>query len=251
MSVLRSFAALLCCALGGCATVNHMAFDKKSNSVDVASKSVVLMTIDVSRPDKSRFEPVPFVVNIEKPNAQSKQERQNFKIDKDADTIKTEDGHTVFLARMALEPGPYKLVAVTGMARAFPINGFFQVPLITEFNLQPGSIVYVGRVTATLRSRESGEFRAGPLLPLIDQAIAGMSNSTWDVKIDDRSDTDLALFRQTFKAVESASVVKSPLPPFDRVAVQRWWDNNSTKDKEKPGEATAASGAGASADAKH
>jgi hypothetical protein len=251
MSLLRTFAAVLCCALGGCATVNHMAFDKKSNSVDVASKSVVLMTIDVSRPDKSRFEPVPFVVNIEKPNAQSKQERQNFKLDKDADTIKTEDGHTLFLVRMALEPGPYKLMAVTGMARAFPINGFFQVPLIADFNLKPGSVVYLGRVTATLRSRESGEFRAGPLIPLIDQAIAGMSNSTWDVTIDDRSETDLALFRQTFKAVDSASIVKSPLPPFDRVAAQRWWDNSSPKDKDNTGDANAASGAGASASGKH
>jgi hypothetical protein len=251
MSLLRTFAAVLCCALGGCATVNHMAFDKKSNSVDLASKSVVLMTIDVSRPDKSRFEPVPFVVNIEKPNAQSKQERQNFKLDKDEDTIKTEDGHTLFLARMALEPGPYKLMAVTGLARAFPINGFFQVPLVTDFDLKPGSIVYLGRVTATLRSRESGEFRAGPLLPLIDQAIAGMSNSTWDVTIDDRSDTDLALFRQTFKAVDSASIVKSPLPPFDRVAAQRWWDSSLPKDKDNPGDASAPSAAGSSASGKH
>jgi hypothetical protein len=250
MSLLRAFAALLCCALGGCATVNQMAFDKKSNSVDVANKSIVLMTIDVSRPDKSRFEPVPFVVNIEEPNAKSKQERQNFKLDKNKDTIKTEDGRTLFLARIALEPGPYKLMAVTGMARAFPVNGFFQVPLVTDFNLQPGSIVYVGRVTATLRPRESGEFRAGPLLPLIDQAIAGMSTSTWDVTIDDRSAMDLPLFRQTFKAVESASVVTSLLPPFDRVAVQRWWDNNAPTEKDKPGEGNVASGVGTAPEAK-
>ena len=247
----RTFAALLCSVLGGCATVNQMAFDKKSNSVDVSTKSVVLMAIDVSRPDKSRFEPVPFIVNIEKPNAQSKQDRQNFKLDKNADTVKTEEGHTLFLARMALEPGQYKLLAVTGFARAFPINGLFQVPLQTDLNVQPRSIVYVGRVTATLRSRESGEFRAGPLLPLIDQAVAGMSNSTWDVTLDDRSDKDLPLFRETFKAAESAPIVKSPLPPFDRVAVQRWWDHNSPKDKDQAGEATAPSTAGGSTDAKH
>lgn len=251
MSLLRTFAALVCCALGGCATVNHMAFDKKSDAVNVANKSVVLMTIDVSRPDKSRFEPVPFVVNIEKPNAQSKEERQNFKLDKDADTIKTEDGHTVFLARMALEPGPYRLMAVTGMARAFPINALFQVPLITDFNVKPGSIVYVGRVTATLRPRESGEFRAGPVIPLIDQAIAGMSTSTWDVTIEDRSATDLDLFRQEFKAVNSTSIIKAPLQPFDRAAAQRWWDNNSPKDKDKSADAGAAPVAATSANASH
>jgi hypothetical protein len=233
MRNLRIFIVLLCCAFGGCATVNQMAFDKKTDKVDLSRKSVVLMTLDVYRPDKSRFEPVPLVVNVEKPNAQSKQERQNFKLDKEQDTTKTEDGHTLFLVRMALEPGPYKLMAVTGLARAFPINGFFQVPLVTDFNVQPQSLVYIGRVSATLRSRESGEFRAGPLLPLIDQAIAGMSNSTWDVTIGDQSDKDLPVFQQMYPALSSASIVKAPLPPFDRAAVQRWWENNAPKDKKE------------------
>jgi hypothetical protein len=89
------------------------------------------------------------------------------------------------------------------------------------------------------------------LIPLIDQAVAGMSTSTWDVTLDDRSDKDLPLFQQTFKALESATIVKSPLPPFDRVAVQRWWDNTSPKDNGKTAEASAPSTAGGSADAKH
>jgi hypothetical protein len=254
MNLLRPMAVLLCCALGGCATVNHMAFDKKANKVDVASKSVVLMTVDVYRPDKSRFEPIPFVVNVEKPNAQDKADRQNFKLDKDEDAIKTEDGHRVFMVRMALEPGPYRLMAVTGMARAFPINSLFQVPLVTDFNVQPNSVLYVGRVSATLRSRESGEFRAGPLVPLIDQAIAGMSTSTWDVTIADNSDKDLAVFKQTYPALNSVSIVKAPLAPFDRAAAQRWWDNTTPKDKDPDKDKTAGTAtpaASASADAKH
>ena len=233
MNLLRVSALALCCLLGGCATVNQMAFDKKATTVNMSQKSVVLLALDVSRPDKSRFEPLPFVVNVEKPNAQSKQERQNFKLDKKLDAVQTADGHTVFLARMALEPGPYKLVAVMGSARAFPINGIFQVPLVTTLDVKPGSMMYVGRVTATLRPRQSGEFRAGPLLPLIDQAIAGMSNSTWDVTIQDRSAEDLPLFQQNFKAVATASIVKAPLPPFNRAAAQAWWGDSSPKDKEE------------------
>jgi hypothetical protein len=248
----RTFAALLCGVLGGCATVNHMAFDKKSNLVNPTSKSVVLVTIDLSRPDKSRFELVPFVVKFEKPNAQSKQVRQNFTLSKDADTVKTEDGHTLYLARVSLDPGPYELTQIMGNAGAFPIAQFL-VPILSDFNVPPRSIVYVGRITATLRPRASGEFRAGPvgLLPnlVLAQAVAGISTSTWDVTIDDRSDSDLPLFRQTFKAIESAQVVKSPLSPFDRAAVQRWSDNNSPKDKDKTDEATVPSPAGSSADA--
>jgi len=249
MRLLRTFAAVMCCALGGCATVNHMAFDKKATSVDVSSKSVVLMTLDLYRPDHSRFEPVPIVVNIEEPNAKSKEERENFKFDKAVDSVKTEDGHTLYLARMALKPGPYKLMAVTGMARAFPINGFFQVPLITNLNVQPGTVVYVGRVSATLRPRQSGEFRAGPVLPLIDQAIAGMSGSTWDVTVDDHFDADMALFRQNFKAVETASVVRAPLPAYDRAAAQAWWENSSSpKDKSEQGAPAGSTPATASTD---
>ena len=221
-------AALLCCSLGGCATttVNQMAFDEGARSVDTARKSVVLLTIDVFRPEKSVFEPVPSLVNVERPSAQSKQDRQNFVLDKDKDSVKDEGGHTLFLVRMALEPGPYQLSAVTGFAAAFPISGTFEVPLLADFNVQPRTIVYVGRVTATLRSRESGEFRAGPVIPLIDQSVSGMSRSTWDVTINDRSDKDVPLLRQKFKALESASIISSPLPSFDRMAIQRWWNNS-------------------------
>lgn len=233
MRLVRICVALLCCALGACATVNKMAFDKDASSVDVSRKSVVLIAIEVKRLDDSRFQPVPLVVNVEKPNAQSKQDRQNFKVDKDHDVFVSEDGHTLFLTRMALEPGQYKLMAVTGFARAFPINAMFQVPLLADFNVQPGSVTYLGRVSSTLRSRQSGEFRAGPLLPLIDQSVAGMSTSTWDVTIEDRADIDVPLYQKTFKALSSVSIAKTPLPPFDRAVAQRWWDHNSTQDKDK------------------
>jgi hypothetical protein len=77
MRFMRTCVALLGCALCGCATVNHMAFDKDASSVDVSRKAVVLVAIEVRRLDDSRFHVVPLVVNVEKPNAQSKQDRQN------------------------------------------------------------------------------------------------------------------------------------------------------------------------------
>jgi hypothetical protein len=240
MKFTRTCVALLGCALGGCATGNHMAFDTDANSVDVSKKAVVLVAIEVKRLDDSRFHVVPFVVNVERPNAQSKQDRQNFKLDKDQDVFVSTDGHTLFLTRMALEPGQYRLVAVTGFARAFPINAVFQVPLVTDFNVQRGSITYLGRISATLRSRKSGEFRAGPLIPLIDQSVAGMSTSTWDVTIENRADIDVPLYKRTFKALTSASIAVAPLPAFDRAAAQRWWDHDSAQDKDKDKSAEAA-----------
>jgi hypothetical protein len=62
------------------------------------------------------------------------------------------------------------------------------------------------------------------LLPLIDQAITGMSNNTWDVKVEDMSAKDLALFRDNYPALRPVTVETTLLPPFDRAAAQRWWD---------------------------
>lgn len=244
MRLASTYLALLGAMLGGCATVNHMAFDRNASSVDVSKKAVVLVAIEVKRPDDSRFQPIPIVVNVEKPNAQNKQDRQNFKVDKDQDAFVSEDGRTLFLTRMALEPGQYRLMAVTGLARAFPINAMFQVPLVTDFNAQPGSITYLGRISATLHHRKEGEFRAGPLIPLIDQSVAGMSTSTWDVDIENRSDIDVPLYQKTFAALKSATIATTPFPPFDRAAAQQWWEHNGSQanDKNTSTEASATAG---------
>lgn len=212
-------------ALSGCATVNRMAFDNEATTVDTRSKSVVLMTLDVGRDDNSRFVPEPLVVKLARPNAQTKEERQNFKLDSGDDSIE-ENGHRVFLLRMALAPGPYTIFEIFGRARAFPITGVFVVPVMANLDVKPGTIAYVGRVTARLRPRTGTEFRAGPVIPLIDQAVAGISDGTWDITIDDRADHDLVLFRDNFPALSTASVERRPLPPFDRVLVQRRWDGD-------------------------
>jgi hypothetical protein len=223
-----------CCFVSGCATVNTMAFDKNTSSLDTSTKSVVLVAIDVSRSDDSRYVPKPFVAKLETPNAKSVEERQNFRIDKDLDFVE-QDGHKIYLARMALAPGKYKFDNVTGMASAFPFNGLFYVPVVSEVTVKPHSVMYVGRITAKLRERKKDEFRAGPAIPLIDQAATGFSGGTWDVAIEDMSDKDLPLFRTTFPVLASISIDSTPLPPFDRIAAQRWWEGVQPKDKNEQG----------------
>src|SRR5690349_20958018 len=106
-------AAIVSLAVTGCATVNPMAFDKKTTAIDTREKSILLMTVDVSRSDGSRFVPEPFVAKFEKPGAQSKEERQNFRFNKNEDSVQ-EAGHSVYLVRVALPPGDYKFQDVTG-----------------------------------------------------------------------------------------------------------------------------------------
>ncbi|MFT4190005.1 MAG: hypothetical protein QM617_00595 [Comamonas sp.] len=199
-----------------------MAFDKNAVVVDAQRKSVLLMVVDISRSDGSRYAPEPIAVRFEKKGAQSKEERQNFRLEKE-DAV-TEDGRTVYLARMALEPGDYRLGDIAGMAKAFPFVGIFAVPLLMDFKVEPNSITYVGRVSAVLRPKQDGEFRAGPLLPLIDQGVTGMSGNTWDIRVEDRAEKDVVLFKENYRALSATAIQKTLLPPFDRLAVQRWWD---------------------------
>ncbi|ADJ27951.1 hypothetical protein [Nitrosococcus watsonii] len=208
-------------ALNGCATVNSMAVDKGTRTVDTAAKSIVLMTIDIFRSDNSRHVPIPIVVKLEKPNAQSNQDRQNFKLAKNTDAVE-ENGHTIYMARIALEPGLYKLAEVSGQANAFPFYGTtFMVPLLLDLEVAPHSVTYIGRVTAELWPRQEGEFRAGSIIPLIEQSVAGISTGTWDITVDDRSEKDIALFRANYPALATIPINSNPLPSFDRAALQR------------------------------
>lgn len=154
-------------------------------------------------------------------------------MDEDLDTLQ-ENGRTIYLARIALAAGEYKLYDVTGMARAFPINGFFTVPLNMDVKVAPNSVVYAGRVTAKLRDRKGEEFRAGPLLPLIDQSVAGMSGSTWEVAVENLEEKDIAHFRDTFPALKDVTIETRALPAFDRAAAQRLWDGENTEPKRAP-----------------
>jgi hypothetical protein len=236
--------AITLSVLAGCATVNPMAFDKTSKSIDTSKKSILLMTIDVSRSDDSRYVPHPTVVYFEKPNAQSQEERQNFRISEGTDSLQV-IGKTIYLARMALEPGKYQLVGIGGMANVFPFIGGFLVPLVLDVSVQPNSIAYVGRVTAKLRERKGDEFRAGPVIPLIDPSVTGMSDGTWDITVNDNQQEDIHLFQANYPVLSTSTIVNSILPSFNRAVAQRWWETDGKPDQQKnPDEQkpTAASG---------
>jgi hypothetical protein len=223
----RTSILALCGVLSGCATVNPMAFDRTATAVDVRAKSVVLMTLDVSRSDESRYVPRPLVVYFEKPNATDKAGRQNFKIDGDADMIKTAGGRDVYVLRMALEPGPYQVKGIFGKASAFPFNGFFFVPLLMDIEVPKAAVTYAGRVKAELRPRQGNEFRAGSVIPLLDQSATGISGGTFDVSLEDASQEDIGIFKANFPALSETAITTTLLPPFDRPKAQRWWEGEN------------------------
>lgn len=205
----------------GCATVNEMAIDKNSKSLDLQGKSLLLMHIHIENKYKPSFQPEIIVVNLEKPDVKNKQDRQNFKVDLEGGT--EGKGGNDYLVRMLIEPGSYVVRGMTGLTRSFPIMANFFAPLHEDIVAEKDKIIYLGTVTATVRERVGEEFRAGAVIPLVDQAVAGYSGGTFDIAVSDNYDNDISAFKSTFSVLQDKQIDKQILPEFDRQKAQKWW----------------------------
>jgi hypothetical protein len=122
------------------------------------------------------------------------------------------------LLSLSLPPGDYQLVWawVTAGSVIMPGNG--QVPVDATFRVPAGKAVYLGRVEAVRRERVGDEPRAGGVLPLVDQAVTGMSGGTFDVRFVDAFDKDLADFKAEFPALKQVTVERALMTPRPKPA---------------------------------
>ena len=211
--------------LTGCATRTKMAFQDDADRLTEKSKPVYLMTATIKNTYRPSFQPRLIVVNVEKPDAKEAADRLNFTIDDKSknETDSTDTGNSYWL-RLEFDPGSYEIVGLTSLARSFPINGFFFVPIHSRVEVKGTGVFYLGHITATVRERQGNEFKAGPSLPLIDQAVAGASGGTFDVAITDEFAVDEPAFRAKFPALSGVPITKAVLPAFDRAKAQQWWE---------------------------
>ncbi len=210
----------------GCATRNKMAFEDESEKLTATSHPVFLMTTTVKNTYKN-YQPKILVAKLEKTGAKNSEDRLNFLID-NAGKIESDsdkNGNT-YLLRFQLPPGEYEFVHMFGMARSLLINGTFIVPIHSTINSNSSGVYYLGHAEATIRERIGEEFKAGPSIPLLDQAISGASGGSYDIKFSDQWDAYEKTFRAKFKALEGVEVKKAILPAFDRAKAQTWWEKN-------------------------
>lgn len=212
--------------LSGCVNIQTMALKKGQGALDTATQSIVLMTVDVSRADESRYQPVPTIVWVTDLNSAPKNKSLRFQLNRKDDTTKV-DGRSTYLTSLSLPPGRYQFEGISGIAAAFPFVGNFFIPILADFDVKADSVRYAGHVGATMRVRREGEFRAGAVIPLIDQSATGMINHSWEVVIDDRSDQDIAKFKEHVPALIGLDIAVDALPPWDRTAAQRRWDGKT------------------------
>ncbi len=223
--LLALFLVATALGLGGCATRVPMAFEQDTDRVAADSKPVYLMTATVKNTYRTSFQPKVGWVYVDKSGATQVADRTVFTIDDKAkaETNTVEAGNS-YLLRLQLDPGAYDIYGFLATARSFPIQGHFFVPLHAPLSVKESGVYYLGHVEATVRERQGNEFKAGPSIPLLDQAVAGASGGTFDIQITDRWTTDEALFRARFPALAGVVVKKAVLPAFDRSKAQRLWE---------------------------
>jgi hypothetical protein len=218
-------ATLAVSLLAGCATPTDMALRNDTDTIQADAKPIYLMTATFRNDYKPSFQPKLIVVHVERPDAKDRVDRLNFVMDNKArdekDTPK--DGNR-YLLRMQLPAGDYIVRGFTGFSGVFPIRGMYFAPLHADVKAPASGVYYLGHVAATVRERRETEFRAGPPIPLIDQAIAGFSGGSFDVEISDRLEADLPEFIAKFPALRTATIQKALLGPFDRDRAQKFWE---------------------------
>ena len=220
-------AFLIALLVTGCATPTKMAFQNDSNSIPSDMKPVLLMTVTLKNAYKTSYQPNLQFVQVEKKDAKNKIDRLNFAVDEKAisGTGTAETGNSYFI-RMELENGEYVIRGLAGTSNSLMVYGSFFAPLHVDTNSSGTGVFYLGHVAATVRERKDGEFKAGPSIPLLDQAVTGFSGGTFEVEISDQFEKDIADFKARFPALSSVAIQKAILPSFDRAKAQKWWEEH-------------------------
>jgi hypothetical protein len=193
--------------LFGCA--GKLGLVKGQASIDTSSKSLVLLPVTVSNQNRPGYQP-DLVGAYLKMGADSQHigtKDAVFKEDKD----KSKD----YLMSFSLEPGTYTLANIVGAYRIpLLVKAWCLIPLNKTFEVKANSVTYLGHVTATIVERKGDEERAGGLVPLMDQALAGFSNGTFVIDIADSYDRDIANYRSEFPGLTNAKIEKAVLPQW-------------------------------------
>lgn len=215
--------AIISLYLTGCATSQKMAFE--NNTDTHPTKPVYLMSVTLKNNYRTSYQPKLLTALVEKKDAKEDKDHLNFDMDaagkSEADT--PEAGNS-YLLRMELENGEYVIRGLSGFSGTFPFHGTFFAPLHADTKSNGSGVFYLGHVSATVRERKENEFKAGVMVPLIDQAVTGFSGGTFDIEISDQLDKDQALFKSKFSALQNVTIQKSILASFDRAKAQQWWD---------------------------
>ena len=230
LNALVSSAALA----AGCATntLRFMALNDETSALDLGEESLVLMTVKTSNLYKPAYQPGIVEVHVD---GETDEETQSYTFSvpsrwqsrhRPDRTVK--NASMEFLVSLSLPPGKYLLRKITGYGGKVPIisRGLFRIPVFGHFEIGSNEVVYLGRLDATNRKREEdSELRAGPPVPVVDQALSGFGDGTFDVRIKDQYDRDVARFKERYPILNDHMIQRAVLTPGTQPTIKEWdWE---------------------------
>jgi len=212
-----SFAALLAVAVSGCATVSRMPLQEKAAAPDLNQKSVMVARLKVRNEYKPGHQPkLSFVVAKDS----KKPEPETFSFTEPTLLSEADEAGRDYFFSMEMAPGPINILGVH-FSRQIPLllSASAVAELNAELDVPPNTILYLGSIDAVIIERTNdSQPRAGAVIPLIDQAVAGFSGGTFrlDVKDDYENDQKELFARYPFlkgKEIQKRILTVKPPPP--------------------------------------
>jgi hypothetical protein len=189
--------------LSGCAT--PMALSEKTKTLNIDQKSIAILTLKTSNEYVPSYQPNVDIIQVSTKERKPSEKYYRFEVDDPYSEVKKQFNE--YMVSMELPPGNYTLRQVFCKSGIFPVRGAFVIPVYTDFELKPNEVVYLGRIEAVNRKRtNANELRAGPIIPLFDQAAVGASGGTFDIRIYDNFDVDLTLFKKMCPVINNCNV---------------------------------------------
>lgn len=198
--------------LSGCATGKPPALNSDMKSIDTSKESIALLTVKIANEYKTGYQP-----NVKHAfiwsHAQEDRKKYSFSVSEKYNEEK--NVFNEYLLSFQLPPGKYRLRELFAQSGTFPVIGTFAVPLYSTFSIEPGKIIYLGHIEAVVKERTDEQMlRAGPVIPLIDQAVTGASGGTFIITIKDLYETDIKLFQQKYPYLMQHTIENSTLPQW-------------------------------------
>ena len=197
----------------GCAA--NMALTKGQEQVDLSIKSIALASIKISNQNKLGYQPNLLYAFFFANSSDAEKTHIDLKID----PFRSEkDQYNEYLMSFSLKPGKYNFSQIWGNYKIpMLMNALCSVPLNAQIEIKPNSVIYLGHINATIRERKNDtEERAGSLIPLIDQSVAGFSSGTFDVTIKDQYEEDIKAYVAEYPALNKVKVEKAIMPQWVR-----------------------------------
>ena len=203
----RLWAVALVGFLGACYTSAPL---RRGEPVDdLGGKSIAFATLTSSNSYKPSFRPN-FVYAVVARNEKGERDGHSAKLQ---EAYRSDDDGYDYLISFLVEPGDWTVESLIGQAFVFPISASYVTQEVAKFSVPAGSYVYFGHVDTTIVERtRDDQPRAGAVIPLIDQAVAGASGGTFVIRIEDRFDADVALARSEFGVPPSQAVLNATVP---------------------------------------